>query len=62
MSAILDPKYIPLKEWAARMFGDTKLPHDNTLLNWVHQGKITPMPKKIARKWWVRPNAEYQDN
>jgi predicted site-specific integrase-resolvase len=40
------------------MFGE-HAPHANTLLRWVHEGRIQPPPKKIGRKWWVVPSAEY---
>lgn len=52
------PKWITLKEWAESMFGE-KQPHNNTLLNWVHEGRITPEPKKMGKSWFVRPNAEH---
>ncbi|MDC8756225.1 excisionase [Janthinobacterium fluminis] len=54
----IEPRYITLSEWAARMF--SKVPHNNTLLKWVHEGRIQPQPKKMGRAWQVRPTAEYQ--
>jgi hypothetical protein len=51
------PKYVTLQEWAATMF--SKVPHNNTLLRWVHDGRIQPQPRKIGKHWQVRPNAEY---
>lgn len=51
------PKYVTLAEWAAAMF--SKAPHSNTLIRWVHEGRIQPQPKKIGRAWRVQPNAEY---
>jgi hypothetical protein len=53
-----DPKYLTLDEWAARMFGD-EAPHNNTLLRWVREGHIQPQPRKIGRRWFVKPDAEY---
>ena len=52
------PRLVPLQVWADSMFGE-HAPHSNTLLRWVHEGRIQPQPKKIARKWWVAPGAEY---
>ncbi len=54
---VIKARYVTLAEWAASMF--SKVPHTNTLLRWVHEGRIQPQPKKIGRAWRVRPNAEY---
>lgn len=54
------PRYVTLPEWAAMMF--SKVPHQNTLLRWVHEGRIQPQPKKIGRAWRVRPTAEYVED
>lgn len=51
-------RYVTLMEWAATQF--SKAPHINTLLKWVHEGRIQPQPVKIGRKWWVLRNAEYR--
>lgn len=59
MSAVM-PKLIALRDWARIQFGD-KLPHDNTLRNWVNNGRIHPRPKKIGRGWFVQPEAQYRD-
>lgn len=53
----VQPRYITLNEWAASQF--SRVPHYNTLIRWVHDGRIQPQPKKIGRAWQVRPNAEY---
>lgn len=53
----VQPRYITLNEWAATQF--SRVPHYNTLIKWVHDGRIQPQPKKIGRAWQVRPNAEY---
>lgn len=53
----IKPRYVTLTEWAAAMF--SKVPHNNTLLRWVHEGRIQPQPKKIGRAWRVKPSAEY---
>lgn len=50
-------RYITLDEWAASQF--SRVPHYNTLIKWVHDGRIQPQPKKIGRAWQVRPHAEY---
>jgi hypothetical protein len=55
--AEIQPRYITLNEWAASQF--SRVPHYNTLIRWVHDGRIQPQPKKIGRAWQVRPNAEY---
>jgi hypothetical protein len=57
MTTDIKPRYITLQEWAKAMF--SRVPHNNTLLRWVHDGRIQPQPKKIGRVWQVRPNAEY---
>jgi predicted site-specific integrase-resolvase len=58
MNSIAQPKFVTLREWASIVFG-TKPPHPNTLLNWVHAGRIQPAPKKMGRLWYVKPTAEY---
>jgi hypothetical protein len=50
-------RYITLNEWAVSQF--SRPPHYNTLIRWVHDGRIQPQPKKIGRAWQVRPHAEY---
>jgi hypothetical protein len=55
------PRLVPLAVWAAMLFGD-RAPHSNTLLRWVHDGRIQPRGRKIARIWWVAPNAEYVED
>lgn len=52
------PRYLTLQDWATSLFGEN-VPHANTLLRWVHEGRIQPQPKKIGRRWWVKPSAEY---
>ncbi|MBN3814691.1 hypothetical protein G3N97_37170 [Paraburkholderia sp. Ac-20347] len=42
------------------MFGD-RVPHANTLLNWIKNGKIRPVPRKVGRQYFCRPDAEYVD-
>ena len=53
----IQSRYITLKEWAETQF--SKVPHTNTLLNWVHSGHIQPKPEKIGRKWQVKRDAKY---
>ncbi|RQS63860.1 excisionase [Burkholderia sp. Bp8984] len=54
------PKLIPLSVWAEQTFGEYA-PHRNTLLSWVKNGKIRPFPKKVGRRYFVTPEAEYID-
>ncbi|KAJ3472841.1 hypothetical protein NLI96_g13229 [Meripilus lineatus] len=54
------PKLIPLHAWAEQTFGEYA-PHRNTLLNWVKNGKIRPFPKRVGRRYFVTPEAEYVD-
>lgn len=53
------PRWVPLEEWGRLLFGE-HAPHMNTLRAWVHSGRIYPMPKKMGRRWFVRPDAEYR--
>jgi hypothetical protein len=55
------PRYLTLRDWAASLFGENT-PHANTLLRWVHEGRIQPQPKKMGRRWWVTPTAEYVED
>jgi hypothetical protein len=52
------PRYVPLAIWAQLLLGEYA-PHQNTLLRWVHDGRIQPQPKKMGRYWVVRVDAEY---
>ena len=52
------PKFQTVTEWAEVRF--STVPHKNTLLRWVHEGRIQPQPQKIGRRWYVTPNAEYR--
>ncbi|PFH29078.1 excisionase [Burkholderia sp. JKS000303] len=49
---------IPIATWAERVFGE-HAPHRNTLLNWIHAGRIHPSPRKIGRGYFCQPEAEY---
>lgn len=53
------PRWISLREWAKREYGDAT-PHINTLLKWVHTGRIQPQPEKHGVLWRVRPHAQYK--
>jgi hypothetical protein len=53
----IQSRYITLQEWAKLEF--SKVPHANTLLNWVRNGHIHPRPEKIGRKWHVKRDARY---
>uniref|UniRef100_UPI003F4FDC50 excisionase n=1 Tax=Caballeronia sp. LjRoot34 TaxID=3342325 RepID=UPI003F4FDC50 len=54
-------RLIPVSEWAVEMFGEKHRPHANTLLRWIHGGRIRPHPKKVGRTYFVEPSAEYFD-
>jgi Excisionase-like protein len=54
------PKLVPLSTWAELIFGEHQ-PHKNTLLNWVKNGKIIPVPAKIGRRYFCSPDARYYD-
>lgn len=54
------PKLIPIAVWAEEMFGEYA-PARNTLLNWVKNGLIVPMPTKVGRGYFCSPDAEYFD-
>lgn len=51
-------RYITLDEWAQATFSHP--PHKNTLFRWANEGRIQPQPRKIGRRWWVEPRAEYR--
>jgi hypothetical protein len=51
---------IPVRSWAAAVFGD-HAPHPYTLLNWIKSGRIRPVPRKVGRQYFCRPDAEYVD-
>lgn len=55
------PRLIPLDVWAKLLLGE-HAPHKNTLRNWVHNGRIYPMPVKIGKRWFVKPDAEYRSD
>ena len=52
---------IPVRAWAAAVFGE-HTPHRNTLLSWIKNGHIRPFPKKVGRRYFCRPDAEYVDH
>lgn len=52
------PRWVPLRVWATLLFGEYA-PHYNTLLRWVHDGRIVPAAKKVGRRWFVQPSAQY---
>ncbi|MBR8142096.1 hypothetical protein KDW55_29050 [Burkholderia sp. AU19243] len=54
------PKLIPLQVWAMETFG-AHAPHRHTLRNWVTNGKIRPVPVKVGRSYFIRPDARYVD-
>ncbi|WP_367620791.1 excisionase [Burkholderia sp. AU45274] len=53
-------RLIPLSVWADAEFGEHR-PHQNTLLNWIKMGRIRPVPRKVGREYFCRPDAEYVD-
>lgn len=58
MSAVMEDKWVPLLDWAKAKY--TKAPHVNTLLRWVHEGRIQPQPEKHGKSWQVKAHAEYK--
>lgn len=52
------PRFIPLKFWVALLLGE-HAPHHNTVLRWVHEGRIAPQPIKVGKLWNVRKDAAY---
>jgi predicted site-specific integrase-resolvase len=52
---------IHLEVWARQRWGD-KAPSIFTLRAWARNGKIRPMPQKVGRTYFVKPDAEYQRN
>lgn len=55
------PRLVPLDVWAKLLLGEHS-PHKNTLRNWVNNGRIYPAPRKIGRRWFVEPTAEYRSD
>jgi len=53
----IQSRYVTLQEWAAMMF--SKVPHENTLRRWVHDGHIQPQPTKVGKAWQVKRDARY---
>lgn len=53
----IQSRYVTLKEWAALTL--SKIPHQNTLLRWVHDGHIQPQPRKVGKAWQVKRDAQY---
>lgn len=54
----IQPRFITLQEWAESMF--STVPHRNTLLRWIHEGRIQPQPMKIGKGYQVKREAEYR--
>ena len=48
---------IMLKEWTARNFSPA--PHKNTVVKWVKEGRIFPVPIFIGRAYFVEETAQY---
>ena len=53
-------RLIPVSVWAEEMFG-AYAPARNTLLSWIKDGKITPAPIKVGRRYFCKPDARYFD-
>jgi predicted site-specific integrase-resolvase len=60
MGCQMAAQLIPLSVWAEAIFGEHK-PHRNTLMNWIRNGRIRPVPRKVGREYFCKPNAEYVD-
>ncbi|PVX61293.1 excisionase [Paraburkholderia unamae] len=56
----MSAQLIPVRTWAAQIFGEFS-PHPNTLLNWIHNGRITPVPIKVGSRYFCQPTARYVD-
>jgi len=56
----MSAQLIPVSDWAQTMFGE-RAPHRHTLRNWINNGKIWPMPTKVGRSYFCRPDARYVD-
>ncbi|WP_321944659.1 excisionase [Burkholderia cenocepacia] len=56
----MSAQLIPLSTWAELVFGEHS-PHRHTLRNWINSGKIRPMPIKVGRSYFCRPDAQYVD-
>lgn len=56
-SVQVGPRYVTLQEWAEATFSHP--PHKHTLFRWANEGRIQPQARKIGRRWWVVPTAEY---
>jgi hypothetical protein len=52
------PRFLPLTFWIALLLGE-HAPHPNTVLRWVHDGRIYPQPVKVGKSWNVRKDAAY---
>lgn len=50
---------VPLEAWARQRWGEAA-PSIFTLRAWARSGKIVPMPQKVGRTYFVKPNAEYR--
>lgn len=51
---------LTLKEWAQRIYGPAA-PSMGTLRRWVREARITPLPEKHGRTYFVEPDARYVD-
>lgn len=52
------PRFIPLTFWVALLLGE-HAPHSNTVMRWIHEGRICPQPIKVGKTWRVRKDAAY---
>lgn len=53
-------KLVPISVWAKDLVRD-KPPHPNTLRAWVHDGRISPQPTRLGRRFYVAEDARYVD-
>jgi hypothetical protein len=56
----MSAQLIPVRAWAQNVFGEHK-PHPNTLLNWIKNGRISPLPIKVGHQYFCNPEARYVD-
>jgi len=58
MTQQIQSRFLSLREWAAAEFNTP--PHKNTLLKWIHDGRIQPPPVKVGKKWQIKRGAQYR--
>lgn len=54
-------KLISLEVWAERRYDDVCRPTINTLRRWARESRISPLPEKHGRTYYVEEAAVYVD-